>query len=92
MQKVSMPDNKIVIFYVPEDPNSQDLNKTIHKADLKNIKVYTIHAGKNKNLTLGMGVEFVPTILFFKGNKLINREVGAKTQKELQEEINKYLK
>ncbi|GEM_PF-5627021 len=89
MQKVSQKGDKIVIFYVPEDPNSKDLNKTLQKIDFKNIKVYMIHAGKNKNLTLGMGVEFVPTILFFKGNQLKDREVGAKDEKEFKKLIEK---
>ena len=92
MQKVSQKGDKIVIFYVPEDPNSKDLNKTIQKIDFKNIKLYMIHAGKNKDLTLGMGVQFVPTILFFKGNTLKAREVGAKNKKELEDLIKKYLK
>ncbi len=92
MQKVSQKGDKIVIFYVPEDPNSKDLNKTLQKIDFKNIKVYMIHAGKNKNLTLGMGVEFVPTILFFKGNQLKDREVGAKDEKEFKKLIEKNFK
>ncbi len=92
MQKIQTPGNKIVIFYVPEDPNSQDLNKTIQKLNHKDLKIYFIHAGKNKNLSIGMGIAYVPTVLYFKGNQVKGREVGAKTPKEMEENIKKYFK
>jgi len=92
MKKMETPGNKLVVFYVPEDPNSQDLNKSLHNLNPKNVTIYFIHAGKNKNLSLGMGIAYVPTTLYFKANQLKGREVGAKTQKEIEESIKEYFK
>jgi len=92
MQKISTPENKIVVFYVPEDPNSQDMNKTLNKMHFKDVKVYFVHAGKNRDLTIGMGIQNVPTTLYFKGNQLKGREIGAKEPNEIKKSINKYFK
>ncbi len=92
MAKIQSPGNKIVVFYVPKDPNSKDLNETIQKLHPKNLKIYFVHAGKNKNLSIGMGIAYVPTILYFKGNQVKGREVGAKNLKEMEESIKKYFK
>ena len=92
LQKISTQGNKIVIFYVPEDPNSQDMNKTLNKMNLKDIKVYFVHAGKNRDLSIGMGIQNVPTALYFKGNQLKGREIGAKEPNEIKNSIKKYFK
>lgn len=86
-------DGKVmVLFYLPRDPNSQEMLETFKKIDFekRGIKVYKVDIIKGKDLYLGFRLEYVPTVFYLKDSKKIKQTTGAKTPKQLKEILKIY--
>jgi thioredoxin 1 len=56
----------------------------------KDIKFYSVNVDKNSKLTDEMGVEGLPTTVFYRGNAVLDKADGVLSEKELTEKIQKY--
>lgn len=45
-----------------------------------NVKFVKIDVDENMDIALDMGIRSVPTVIVFKGNKLVNRSSGANSE------------
>lgn len=55
------------------------------------IIVGKVNVDENSDLPSQYGIRNIPTILFFKGDELVNKLVGAQSKAKLQEEAQKLL-
>lgn len=53
-------------------------------------KVYKVDIDQDTDLAISFGVQSVPTLLFFKGGKVVYNEVGAVPYDYLKEKIEEY--
>lgn len=51
------------------------------------IKICKANVEDNSKFTSQFGIGAVPTILIFKGGQMVKKDVGLKTKKEIQEDI-----
>lgn len=54
-------------------------------------KFAKLNVDQARELAINFSVTSIPTILFFKEGKVINRETGFKSKADLQEKINTFL-
>lgn len=55
------------------------------------IKVVKVNVDENENLAVKFGVTSVPTVLFFKGGRVVGSFVGYKSASETEKIVVKYL-
>lgn len=55
------------------------------------IKIGKVDVDESGEIALSYGVRGIPTIIFFKNGKEVDKVVGLKTKSEFQDKINTYL-
>lgn len=55
------------------------------------IDFYKIDIDENRELVTEYSIESVPTIIFIKNGRVVNQEIGVRSEKEMDNLINKYI-
>lgn len=88
-------ENKKVIidFYATWCPPCKIVSKNLKaldKNDLKDITIYKVDIDKYENLKAAYEIRSLPTIVYMQDTKVIKKQIGLKSKKELQKNIKKY--
>lgn len=88
-------DKKVILdFYTIGWSACEDLGEslTIYNTSNKDdVYIYKIDMLKQKELAQEFGVKVLPTLIYFKNDEIIERELGRKTAKQIQNSVKKYL-
>ncbi|WP_343183538.1 thioredoxin [Buchnera aphidicola (Periphyllus koelreuteriae)] len=61
--------------------------------DYKNkLKIFKLDIEKNSKTASNYSIQSVPTLILFKNNKIINKNIGFSTKEKLKLFLNKYIK
>jgi len=85
----------IVDFYASWCPPCKILAgnlKNFDKVKPKDVYIYKVDIDEYKEIALGYGVSMLPTLAYFKDGKLVAKEVGIKTTKQLLENTKTHLR
>jgi len=63
----------------------------IAEENKERIKVLKLNIDENKNIPIKFGIMNIPTILFFKNGKEVERIIGAHPKRNILKKINTYL-
>ncbi len=55
------------------------------------IKVVALDTDKNTKTSAKYGIQFLPTVLFFKNGEIVDKFVGVKSKEQIEEMIKKHL-
>ncbi len=84
--------NVIIDFYaswcLPCSELSYNLKKL--KTDNDFVRVYKINIDENKDLQVLYGEPQIPTLLYIKDGKVIDKYIGSRTTSQLEEDISHY--
>jgi len=69
-------------------------NMTIYSTSSKpdDVEIYKVEIGKQKAIAARYNAFAVPMLIYFKNGKEIAREIGVRSVKQLEKNVNKYLK
>lgn len=88
-------DKKVILdFYTIGWSACEDLGEslTIYNTSNKDdVYIYKIDMLKQKELAQEFSVKVLPTLIYFKNDEIIERELGRKTVKQIQNSVKKYL-
>ena len=56
------------------------------------VVIYKIDIEKEKSLTKEFSVKVIPTLIYFKNDEIIEREIGIKTVEQIDSSVKEYLK
>ena len=84
----------MLYFYARWCPSCKLIDEIIDdiKEDFDNIKVIKINIEKNKDYIFKLSIRNIPTVIFMKNGKVINRFSGIITRPFLLKEVKKFSK
>ena len=86
--------NVIIDFYATWWPACKVLGKNLTKYDAskqENVTIYKVDIEKQKQLVKNFNIRGIPTLVYLKNGKFIAKELGVKSEKQLKENVIKYV-
>lgn len=77
----------LVDFYAPWCGPCKALAVVL--SQLENVKIVKVNVDDHQNLAASYGISLLPTMLFFKDGKQVDKVVGMSSKNVLQDKINK---
>ncbi|XPV68915.1 MAG: thioredoxin family protein [Halarcobacter sp.] len=93
--KEKLENKKVVIdFYATWCPPCKIVAQNLVEFDKikpKDVFIYKVDVDEYKEIALDYGVQGLPTLAYFKNGKLVAKELGLRSVKQLSQDVKKYL-